>query len=71
MLRSLPPEATRGSGVSRHELIQMMLNNLQSNHPQIPTGEIIDIKVVDADDPEVRQWVADVEAEFVKDQILY
>ncbi len=70
MLRSLPPEATRGSGISRRELIQMMLNNLQ-NRPQIPTGEIIDIQVVDADDPEVRQWVADVEAEFVKDQILY
>ena len=39
---------------------------------QLPrSGEIIDVKVIDAGDPDVRDWLLDVEGQFTQDNILY
>ena len=68
MLRSIPPEVSRG--IPRRELIRQVAARMPQAAPRLPAGEIIDIQVVDDDDPEVHRWVADVEEQFTRNQLL-
>jgi len=69
LLRQIPPEKMRSSGISRRELINNLLTQAMTP-PQISAGEIIDVQVVDVSDPEVRNWVSDVEDTFQADTLL-
>ena len=67
----------RQPGLSRQplladEFIQQMRTILgMTTPPQIPSGRVVDIQVIDAEDPEVKEWIADVANDFTQKNILH
>ena len=63
LLRQMPRDA---NAPSSRQLIERLLAQTFAPARQIPAGasDVIDIEVVDVNDPEIRTWVTDVESTF-------
>lgn len=61
---------SRQPGISE-EFLNYMRSILGTQPQPLPPGEIIDVKVIDAGDPEVGGWLTDVESSFTTGSILH
>ncbi len=61
----------RNPGLSDDFLNQMRAILGTQQQGQLSQGRIIDVKVMDAGDPEVSEWVADIEGQFTQKKILH
>jgi len=61
----------RSQGISNEFLNYMRSVIGTQPQPSLPPGEIVDVKVIDAGDPEVGGWLTDVESSFTTGNILH